>query len=224
MAISPIRTRLVSPLVRPTKDIVGFKTSWVGPPRATAVGQVRRLQLSAQPISQPLDSLPQACTFPPPTCSTAQESNFLKSLLPRTPIFLQQDITPEQSDKHLFKFPLGTFFNAPTREIALSMKQAFAHALKERGIVGIQLGFEDPHSHFLLEIVEAMGCTADSHSNRQGALVSYLCIHIPGAILMSLLVGHYIQTQRRLLGQDEMPRTKSFPLPWRVRMAHGRLF
>lgn len=53
------------------------------------------------------------------------------------------------------------------------MKQAFAHALKERGILGIQLGFEDPNSQFLLDIVEAMGCTPDSHSNRQGALVSH---------------------------------------------------
>jgi hypothetical protein len=56
------------------------------------------------------------------------------------------------------------------------MKDAFAQALREYGILAVELGFSDPKSQFMLQVVEAMGCSPDTHSSTQGALVlaSYL--------------------------------------------------
>lgn len=51
------------------------------------------------------------------------------------------------------------------------MKDAYALALREYGLIAIELGFDDPKSHFMLEVVEAMGCKPDTHSSTEGALV-----------------------------------------------------
>jgi hypothetical protein len=102
----------------------------------------------------------------------AQEFIFLQNQIRKSPLFLH-------ASKHKaeeFQFPLGTTFKAPSREIGLEMKDAFAQALREYGILAVELGFSDPKSQFMLEVVEAMGCSPDTHSSTQGALVlaSYL--------------------------------------------------
>ncbi|EED22584.1 conserved hypothetical protein [Talaromyces stipitatus ATCC 10500] len=95
-----------------------------------------------------------------------QEFTFLQNLIKNTPLFLQ----PSKRKVDEFQFPLGTTFKASSREIGLEMKDAFAQALREYGIIAIELGFDDPKSHFMLEVVEAMGCTPDTHSSTEGAL------------------------------------------------------
>lgn len=108
--------------------------------------------------------------------SVEVELNYLRNIVLSHPFLfdtsklptLRNDAkTPEE--KH-FAFPLGTLFTAPTREIGLNMHETYAHALREHGIVGIDLGFEDPSSQFLLDLVDAMNCHPDTHSSTQGAL------------------------------------------------------
>ncbi|KAJ6523992.1 hypothetical protein B0H19DRAFT_846788, partial [Mycena capillaripes] len=69
-----------------------------------------------------------------------------------------------------FQLPPGTRFTAPTREWALGMKKSFALALQKTGLLVVELGFDDPTSHFMLELIEAMGYTPDTHSSTHGAL------------------------------------------------------
>ena len=99
---------------------------------------------------------------------SSQESKFLQNLVKSSPLFLE---APKKNVEE-FQFPLGTTFRAPSRRMGLGMKNNFTNALREYGIVAIELGFEDPQSQFLLEIVEAMGGTPDTHSSTQGALVT----------------------------------------------------
>ncbi|KAJ7344079.1 hypothetical protein DFH08DRAFT_781508 [Mycena albidolilacea] len=73
-------------------------------------------------------------------------------------------------EEKYFQLPLGTRFTAPSRELGLKMKEGFALALQENGVAVIELGFQDPKSDFMLELVEAMGCVPDTHSHTQGAL------------------------------------------------------
>ena len=84
---------------------------------------------------------------------------------------------PAEPEPEEFRFPLATLFKAPDRGIGLAMKDTYAIALREHGIAGIELGFEDPNSQFMLDLVEAMGCEPDSHSGSQGALVCWLFHH-----------------------------------------------
>jgi len=95
------------------------------------------------------------------------ELEHLRNMLKSVPYIFEKPTQPEVGE---FKFPLGTLFRAPSREIGLSMKDAYAYALREHGIAGIELGFEDPDSQFILDLVEAVGCTPDTHSSTQGAL------------------------------------------------------
>ncbi|GFF95062.1 conserved hypothetical protein [Aspergillus lentulus] len=97
---------------------------------------------------------------------STQEIAFLQNLVRKSPLFLHASRNKAEE----FRFPLGTTFKAPSREIGLDMKDAFAQALKEYGIVAVELGFSDPKSQFMLEVVEAMGCSPDTHSSTQGAL------------------------------------------------------
>ncbi|KAJ7754672.1 hypothetical protein DFH07DRAFT_723207, partial [Mycena maculata] len=69
-----------------------------------------------------------------------------------------------------FQLPPGTRFTAPSREWGLEMKKSFTHALQDTGLVVVELGFADPKSHFMLELIEAMGYTPDTHSSTHGAL------------------------------------------------------
>lgn len=96
--------------------------------------------------------------------------NFLRSLVKTNPLVLDRPVP--STEEQYFQLPLGTLFAAPSRELGLQMKETFALALKEKGLVIIELGFEDPESQFMLELVEAMGCVPDTHSSTQGALVS----------------------------------------------------
>ncbi|OTA95172.1 hypothetical protein M434DRAFT_20438 [Hypoxylon sp. CO27-5] len=93
---------------------------------------------------------------------------YLKSLVKSIPGVLNLP-TINKAEKY-FNLPLGTHFKAPSREMGLQMKSLFAHALREHGIVAIELGFDDSASQFMLQLVEAMGCKADTHSSTQGAL------------------------------------------------------
>ncbi|KAJ7221789.1 hypothetical protein B0H12DRAFT_1193712 [Mycena haematopus] len=94
---------------------------------------------------------------------------FLRDLVKSIPLVLHKPVLDVKEEKY-FELPLGTLFKAPSRELGLQMKEAFALALREKGLAVIELGFDDPKSHFLLELVEAMGCVPDTHSSTQGAL------------------------------------------------------
>ena len=100
-----------------------------------------------------------------------KELNYLRNIVKDVPYIFENATKPEPKE---FVFPLATLFKAPTREIGLDMKYTYADALHEHGIAGIELGFEDPDSKFMLDLVDAIGCTPDTHSSTQGALV---CIH-----------------------------------------------
>ncbi|GFF23632.1 hypothetical protein IFM61606_08887 [Aspergillus udagawae] len=95
-----------------------------------------------------------------------QEFAFLQNLVRKSPLFLHASKRKAEE----FQFPLGTTFKAPSREIGLEMKDTFAQALREYGIIAVELGFSDPQSQFMLQVVEAMGCSPDTHSSTQGAL------------------------------------------------------
>ncbi|KAF8169837.1 hypothetical protein K438DRAFT_1433412, partial [Mycena galopus ATCC 62051] len=69
-----------------------------------------------------------------------------------------------------FQLPPVTRFTAPSRVLGLKIKEGVALALQENGVAVIELGFQDPKSEFMLELVEAMGCVPDIHSHTQGAL------------------------------------------------------
>jgi hypothetical protein len=77
-------------------------------------------------------------------------------------------------EEKYFQLPLGTRFTVPSRDLGLKMKEGFALALQENGVAVIELGFQDPKSDFMLELVEAMGRVPDTHSHTQGALVSLI--------------------------------------------------
>ncbi|KAJ7128804.1 hypothetical protein C8R43DRAFT_897115 [Mycena crocata] len=80
-----------------------------------------------------------------------------------------------ETEEKYFKLPPGTRFTASSREHALAMKNSFADALQEKGLVVLHLGFDDPMSHFMLELIKAMGYMPDAHSGTHGALwdISY---------------------------------------------------
>ncbi|KAI1851393.1 hypothetical protein JX265_000373 [Neoarthrinium moseri] len=82
---------------------------------------------------------------------------------------VHQDVRTKSQDEY-FNFPAGSRFVAPSREMGLYLKKAFAHALKEYGVVSVELKFDDPKSHFMLELIQEMGFTPDTHSGTQGAL------------------------------------------------------
>ncbi|GME28992.1 hypothetical protein B0H12DRAFT_1193924, partial [Neofusicoccum parvum] len=98
---------------------------------------------------------------------------YLRNLVKSIPIALDKP-APRLTEERYFQLPLGTRFKAPTRELGLDMNASFAHAIREHGLAVIELGFDDPKSHFMLELVEAMGCTPDTHSSTQGALLTCL--------------------------------------------------
>ena len=65
---------------------------------------------------------------------------------------------PETSD---FEFPSIALSKAPNREIGLDMAKTYSRALRKHGICGIELGWADPNSEFLIELVKRMGGKAD---------------------------------------------------------------
>ncbi|KAJ7358416.1 hypothetical protein DFH08DRAFT_953563 [Mycena albidolilacea] len=96
--------------------------------------------------------------------------NFLRSLVKTISLVLDRPVS--STEKQYFQLPLRMLFTAPSRELGLQMKETFALALKEKGLVIIELGFEDPESLFMFELVEIMGYVPDTHSSTQGALLS----------------------------------------------------
>ncbi|KAH1488116.1 hypothetical protein LV164_001534 [Aspergillus fumigatus] len=132
-------------------------------PRSASKALPRLLHDSHSPLRSSVSSQEQLgldYSFP------AQEFAFLQNLVKKSPLFFQASKRKAEE----FQFPLGTTFKAPSREIGLEMKDAFAQALREYGIIAVELGFSDPKSQFMLEVVEAMGCSPDTHSSTQGAL------------------------------------------------------
>ena len=114
---------------------------------------------AAMPTNQP-DAVPMT-----------KELSYLRNIVKDVPYIFKKSTQPEPKE---FIFPLATLFKAPTREIGLDMKDTYTSALHEHGIAGIELGFKDPDSKFMLDLVDAIGCKPDTHSSTQGALV---CIH-----------------------------------------------
>jgi hypothetical protein len=144
-------------------------------------GRGVKTDLMLDTVPRALSRLISSSAFPQLTAATPTEMNFdskvlapdyqfLRNLVKSIPLVLHRPV-PETKEKY-FRLPLGTRFTAPSRELGLQMKHSFAHALLEKGLVVIELGFGDPKSHFMLELVEAMGCVPDMHSSTQGALVS----------------------------------------------------
>ncbi len=83
------------------------------------------------------------------------------------PFMTEKGVPPEPSE---FEFPLGTLFKAPTREVGPALTSMYAHAIRGHGICGIKLGWSDPDSQFMLDVVNKTGCAPDTHSSTQGAL------------------------------------------------------
>ncbi|KAF8583942.1 Clavaminate synthase-like protein [Ramaria rubella] len=68
-----------------------------------------------------------------------------------------------------FQFPKGTLQFALSPQTARKDFDRYRDTLKEHGILSIQLGFADPASSFMEEIVRALGTPA-THSDTEGAL------------------------------------------------------
>ncbi|KAF8583943.1 Clavaminate synthase-like protein [Ramaria rubella] len=68
-----------------------------------------------------------------------------------------------------FHFPMDTLQFALSPQVARNDFDRYRDALKEHGVLSIQLGFSDPASSFMEEIVQAIGSPA-SHSDTEGAL------------------------------------------------------
>lgn len=101
---------------------------------------------------------------------------WLENFVKKVPLLVNNVQIPKTGDAdQYFELPLGTHFRAPSRDMGQEMAQLFKHAIDEHGLAVIELGFDDARSSFLLEVIEAMGCLADTHSSTQGALVS-LCV------------------------------------------------
>lgn len=83
------------------------------------------------------------------------------------PFIFEKSAPPKPSE---FKFPLATLFKAPNRDVGLANAGMYAHAIREYGICGIEMGWPDPDSQFMLDVVNKMGCNPDTHSSTQGAL------------------------------------------------------
>jgi len=81
--------------------------------------------------------------------------------------FITEKAAPPEARK--FEFPLGTQFEAPDRDVGLSMASMYAHAIRQYDICAIEVGWSDPKSQFILDVVNAMGCAPDTHSSAQGA-------------------------------------------------------
>ena len=96
-----------------------------------------------------------------------QQLNYLRKMVAANPFITEKGAPPEASE---FEFPLGTLFKAPNREVGLAMTGMYAHAMREHGICGIEMGWADPDSQFMLDVVNRMGCKPDTHSSTQGAL------------------------------------------------------
>ena len=96
-----------------------------------------------------------------------QQLNYLRKMAAANPFITGKGAPPEASE---FKFPLATLFKAPNREIGLAMARMYAHAIREYGICAIEMGWPDPDSQFMLDVVDTMGCSPDTHSSTQGAL------------------------------------------------------
>lgn len=96
-----------------------------------------------------------------------QQLNYLGKMAASNPFITQKGAPPEASE---FDFPLATLFKAPNREVGLAMTRMYAHAIREHGICGIEMGWPDRDSQFMLDVVKKMGCSPDTHSSTQGAL------------------------------------------------------
>ena len=96
-----------------------------------------------------------------------QNLNYLRKVSFANPFITRKSTPPEASE---FQFPLATLFKAPNRQVGLAMTRMYAQAIREYGICGIEIGWQDPESQFMLDVVEHMGCKPDTHSSTQGAL------------------------------------------------------
>lgn len=97
----------------------------------------------------------------------AQQFNYLRKVVSDNPYVKEKGTPLEPSE---FEFPLATLYKVPTRDVGLAMSNMYARALQEYGICGIELGWSDPDSQFLLDLVHIMGCEPDTHSSTHGAL------------------------------------------------------
>ena len=104
---------------------------------------------------------------PTTAINSSQQHDYLRRVAAASPYLLRPEVPPEDAE---FSFPLATLFKAPTREVGLAMAGMYAQAIREYGIVAIELGWEDPESQFILDLVDQMGCQPDTHSSTQGAL------------------------------------------------------
>ncbi|KAJ6494302.1 hypothetical protein C8R45DRAFT_987888 [Mycena sanguinolenta] len=143
-------------------------------------GQVFKSSARATPACSLPRSIAKSATPSAPATASLAEMNlgphaflpdyqFLRHLVKSIPFVLHKPVVSVDDEKY-FELPLGTLFTAPSRELGLQMKETFALALREKGLAIIELGFDDPKSDFMLQLVEAMGCMADTHSSTQGAL------------------------------------------------------
>ena len=96
-----------------------------------------------------------------------QQLNYLRKMAAANPFLTEKGEPPEPSE---FEFPLATLFKPPDRQVGLAMASMYANAIREHGICSIEMGWPNPDSQFMLDVVEKMGCSPDTHSSTQGAL------------------------------------------------------
>ncbi|CAF9919914.1 hypothetical protein IMSHALPRED_004761 [Imshaugia aleurites] len=96
-----------------------------------------------------------------------EQLSYLRKVATASPFISVKAAPPEASE---FQFPLATRFKAPNREVGLSMASMYAQAIREHGICAIEMGWPDPDSQFMLDVISKMGCNPDTHSSTQGAL------------------------------------------------------
>lgn len=91
-----------------------------------------------------------------------QKFHYLRKMAASNPFIIEKGAQPEASE---FQSHLATLFKAPYRDVGLAMTRMYAHAIREYGICSIEMGWPDPDSQFMLDVVNKMGCNPDTHSS-----------------------------------------------------------
>ena len=134
------------------------------PPKASAVFKwnVHTAQPQSRSMAMAVDTTRTVSDNAP-----IQNLNYLRKVSFANPFITRKRTPPETSE---FQFPLATLFKAPNRQIGLAMTRMYAQAIREYGICGIEIGWPDPDSQFMLDVVDHMGCKPDTHSSTEGPL------------------------------------------------------
>lgn len=144
------------------------------PLRVTQAGIARRVSaalISKHPIAlSPTKAYHTVPSFRPRHTAIACT---VRARTPRPPtraFATQTSVSASNSPFPAYQFPPNTILTAGTRNAANSLVPSIADALRTHGIIVIQLGFSDPDSSYITELVQSLGCSAQTHSAHDGVL------------------------------------------------------